>query len=115
AVALVDSERPAQRGGAVRDFAGGAGRHVARTLHYRRHQPASRLPALGVEDVLPDAMGLDDVLRVDRLVPDSVLFVHSLSAHDFDFRDAGTRPQDDRGARGLRTVASDQWQVTSDK
>ena len=63
-------------------------RHVARAVRNRRHQPAPRLPALVVGDVLADALGLDDVLRHDRPVHHAVLPVHPGAADDLDLRDA---------------------------
>ena len=51
-------------------------------------EPAPRLPAVVVGHVLPDDLGLGDVHRHDRPVPDAVLPVHPLPADDLDLRDA---------------------------
>ena len=61
-------------------------------------QPAPRLPALVVGDVLPDDLGLDDVPRHDRDVPDAVLPLRPVPADDFDLRDA----DDGAGSEGSR-------------
>ena len=63
-------------------------RHVARAVRHRRHEPAPRLPAVVVGHVLPDAVGLHDVLRNDRPVHHAVLPVHPRAADDLDLRDA---------------------------
>ena len=59
----VDQARPHQPADALRHLDDRERRHVARALRHRRHQPAPRLPALVVGHVLPDAVGLDDLLR----------------------------------------------------
>ena len=61
-------------------------RHVARALRHHRDLAQPRLRALVVGHVLPDALGLHDVLRDDRLVPDAVPPVPALRADDFDLR-----------------------------
>ena len=97
----VDQERPDQPDPAVRDRDGRQRRHVARALRDRRHQPAPRLPAVVVGHVLADAVGLDDVLRHHRPVPDAVLPVHPGAADDLDLRDADDRARgEDQGREG---------------
>ena len=85
AAALVQ-ERAAQHEAPLRDVAHHQPRHVARALRHRRDVARPRLRALVLGHVLPDVLGLSDVCRNDRPVPDDVLPVHPLRAHDFDVR-----------------------------
>ena len=78
--------RPHQHGAAVRDVDLREHRHVARALRDHRHLAQPRLRALVLGHVLPDAVGLHDVLRNDRPVPDAVPAVPALRADDFDLR-----------------------------
>ena len=99
-------KRAHQPAAAVRDRDGRQRRHVARALRHRRHQPAPRLPAVVVGHVLADAVGLDDVLRHHRPVPDAVLPVHPGAADDFDLRDADDRAgSEDQGREGALSAA----------
>ncbi len=59
--------RARQRAGAVRHRDVRQRRHVAGALRHRGDQPASRLPAVVVGHVLPDVLGLRDLLRHDRV------------------------------------------------
>ena len=89
AAAAVVQARPDQRAAAVRHRAGRQLRHVAGTLRHRRHQPASRFPALLVGDVQADVLGLVDVSRHARPVRRAAVPVPAVPADDFDLRDAG--------------------------
>ena len=55
-VAVVPSDAP-YMSGAVRGFADRQRRHVAGAVRDRGHQPASRLSAIGLANVLSDACG----------------------------------------------------------
>jgi hypothetical protein len=74
---------------AVCDFVDCECGDVARAICDRGGEFASGFLAVVVGDVLPDAVGLDDVYRIDWVVFDVAVFVHSLFAGDFDFGDAG--------------------------
>ncbi len=63
-------------------------RDVAGAIHYRGDEFASRFSAVVVGNVLPDEMGLGDVLGNDWIIPDAAIFVHSIFAGDFDFGNA---------------------------
>ena len=63
-------------------------RHVAGAVRHHRDVAAPRLPALVVGHVLPDVLGLLDVLRHDRAVRHAVLPVRPRAADDLDLRDA---------------------------
>ena len=69
-------------------------RHVARAVRHHRDVAAPRLPALVVGHVLPDDLGLLDVLRHDRPVRHADVPVRPRAADDLDLRDA------DAGAGG---------------
>ena len=69
-------------------------RHVARALRDRGRQPAPRLPAVVVEHVPRDGLGLRDVLRHDRAVHRAAVPVHPLPAGDLDRRDARAGARD---------------------
>ena len=71
---------------AVRDVVADRRRHVARALRHHRDLAQPRLHPRVVGHVLPDAVGLHDVLRNDRLVPDAVPAVPAVRADDFDLR-----------------------------
>ncbi len=88
AAAAVAEEGAAQGAPAVRDCDRDQRRHVARTLRDRRHQPAPRLPAIVVGDVLPDDVGLVHVPGDARIVRDAAVPVPALPAGDLDLRDA---------------------------
>ena len=74
-----------QSGGVVLHLRGDSGGHVAGAFHHRGRQPAARLPDFVVGHVLPDALGLDDLHRHDRHVPDADVPVPTDSAGDLDF------------------------------
>src|SRR5690606_21134591 len=71
-------------------------RHVAGALRDRHHQPAPGLPGFVLGYVYPHPVGLDDLLRHDRVVPDPAPAVHPLPADDFDLGNAGDRAPEGR-------------------
>src|SRR5437588_7887605 len=96
AAASVDQEGAGKFVGAVVDLAGGERRHVAGALRDRGDESASRLFAVVVGLLQANPMGLVDVHRHDWIFPGAGVFVHPLSADDFDLRDA----DDFAGGRG---------------
>ena len=98
---------PYQHGVAVHHGADRQRRDVAGALRHHRHVPPPRLPAVVLGHVLPDDLGLLDLLRHDRPVRDAVLPVRPRAADDLDLRDAhdgarGTRGGTARSNRGHR-------------
>ncbi len=87
AAGLVAATGSKQRSPAVCHLADRQRRHVARTIHHRRHQLASRFSDLVVGDVQPDDLGLEHLHRNARTVRRAVVPVSSVSADDFDLRD----------------------------
>jgi hypothetical protein len=65
--------------------------HVAGAVRHHRHLAAPRLPALVVGHVLPDDLGLLDVLRHHRPVHDADVPVRQAAADDLDLRSAHAR------------------------
>ena len=84
----LDSQTPHQPGRALLNLGRHPGRHVARALRHRRDQPAPRLPDFVVGHVLPHALGLDDLHRHDRHVPDADVPVPARTAGNLDLRNA---------------------------
>ena len=84
-------QRSRQHPAALHPLAVRQRRHVARTLHHHRDEPAPRLPALVVGHVCADAVGLRHVRGHDRLVPGALLPLHPLPAGDRHLRDAHDR------------------------
>ena len=64
---------------------GRTGGHVAGAIHHRGGQPAPRFPDFFLGNVLPHALGLDDLHRNHRPVPVGHVPVRAHPAHDFDF------------------------------
>ena len=85
-------------------------RHVARALRHHRDVAAPRLPALVVGDVLPDVLGLLDVLRHDRAVHDADVPVRPRAADDLDLRgaDAAAGSEGRRARKGTRAMHTSQ-------
>ena len=84
----LDSQAPYQPGRSLPYIGCDSRRHVARALRHRRAQPAPRFPHVVVGNVLPDALGLDDLHRHDRHVPHADVPVPACIASNFDLRNA---------------------------
>jgi len=85
AAGAVDPQAAHQQRGIVLCVAGHPGGHVAGAFRHRGDEPAPRLPELILGHVLPHALGLDDLHRDHRDVPDCDVPVRAHSAHDLDF------------------------------
>jgi len=79
---FVAEEIPRLHGLALAHLVRGARRDVAGALHYCRRQFDSRLRDFFVGHVLPNQVGLDDVFRHHRHVPDFHVAVRARAAHD---------------------------------
>ena len=81
-------QSPDECAGAFCNFTGREHWHVAGAIHHCGDEFASRFFALVVGNVLPDSMGLGNFRGHNWIISDAAIFVHSIFAGDFDFRNA---------------------------
>ena len=106
----VDQEPAHEHRVAVPHVARRQRRHVAGALRHHRDVAAPRLPALVVGDVLPDVLGLLDLLRHDRTVRDADVPVRARAADDLHLRgaDAAAAVEGEGRGRTLEPCTSSQ-------